>query len=122
LGKNGLEALTHYPSTQAALAQTVNLGDEAAAERFEIYYQGVELCNGYHELANAKEQRLRLEEANACRVKLGKDSLPVDEQFLSALEKGLPNTCGVAVGFDRLIMLRHHTTLSHVLTFDWTTS
>ena len=77
------------------------------AERFEVYYQGVELANGYHELTDAQEQRARLEDANAQRVKLGKDALPIDEAFLEALQTGVPECCGVALGFDRLMMLRH---------------
>ena len=120
LGKNELTALTHYPSTQAALAQTKKIKDETVAERFEIYYQGVELANGYHELAKAGEQRLRLEEANNQRLNMGKEALPIDENFLKALEKGLPDCCGVAVGVDRLMMLRHKAeTISDVIPFNW---
>ena len=119
-GKEGLCALTYYPSTQAALAQTVVIGDEISAERFEIYYQGIELCNGYHELTDAFEQRLRLIEGNQKRLQLGKKALPIDEEFLSALEKGLPDCCGVAVGFDRLMMLRHRTQeIADVIPFAW---
>jgi lysyl-tRNA synthetase class 2 len=79
-----------------------------AAERFEVFYQGLELANGYHELCDADEQRARLVEANQMRQALKKETLPIDESFLQALEKGLPFCCGVAVGFDRLMMLRHH--------------
>ncbi len=120
LGQNQLCALAYYPSTQAALAQTRQIADEKVAERFEIYYNGIELANGYHELADAGEQRERLLQANKDRLHLGKSTLPLDENFLQALEKGLPDCCGVAVGFDRLMMLRHHTSsLSDVLPFDW---
>lgn len=103
LGQNELYVLSHYPSTQAALAKTL---PDGTAERFEIYYKGVELCNGYHELSDAAEQRSRLHQANEERVKLGKNTLPIDTLFLEALEKGLPDCVGVAVGFDRLLMLR----------------
>ncbi len=120
LGKNGLTVLAYYPSTQAALAQTRTIEGESVAERFEVYYKGVELANGYHELADAKEQRKRLKEANIMRLSLGKRLLPIDESFLEALEKGIPNCCGVAVGVDRLMMLRHNTTkLKDVIPFDW---
>ncbi len=120
LGCEGLCALTHYPATQAALAQTKWHGQEAVAERFEIYYQGVELANGYHELADAHEQRHRFLEANIQRIALGKSPLPIDENFLAALELGLPECCGVAVGFDRLMMLRHQSpSLAAILPFDW---
>jgi lysyl-tRNA synthetase class 2 len=115
-----ITALTHFPSSQAALAKTSYRDDEAAAERFELYYKGIELANGYHELANAEEQRQRLIEANQERKALGKRELPIDEAFLKALEKGLPECCGVAVGFDRLMMLRHKTeTIHHVIPFGW---
>ncbi len=118
LGKEGLLALAYYPSTQAALAKTLSIQDELVAERFEIYYKGIELCNGYHELTDALEQRKRITEGNEARIKLGKKALPIDENFLQALEKGLPDSCGVAVGFDRLMMLRHHTDdLSDVIPF-----
>ncbi len=120
LGEEGLCILNYYPASQAALAQTKLLGDELVAERFEIYYKGVELANGYHELADASEQRKRLIEANAHRLALGKQALPIDEHFLKALETGLPDCCGVAVGFDRLVMLRHQCPeLRDVLPFAW---
>lgn len=119
LGKDELCALAYYPSTQAALAKTCQRGDEKAAERFEIYYKGIELANGYHELADSKEQRSRLHEANIQRQDLGKEILPIDEKFLLALEKGLPDCCGVAVGFDRLMMLRHNAQIADVVPFIW---
>ena len=120
LGKDELCALAYYPSTQAALAKTLQREDEQCAERFEVYYQGIELANGYHELANAQEQRKRLIEANTHRKQLGKESLPIDEHFLQALEKGLPDCCGVAVGFDRLMMLRNQKKhIADVITFAW---
>lgn len=108
LGEEGLCALAYYPSTQAALAQTKEIDGESVAERFEIYYKGLELANGYHELADSAEQRKRLHEENKKREQLGKKTLPIDEDFLRALEKGLPDCCGVAVGFDRLMMLKHN--------------
>lgn len=120
LGQDELFVLAYYPSSQAALAKTCQRGPETAAERFEIYYRGIELCNGYHELADAKEQRQRLIEANQQRLQLGKDELPIDERFLKALEKGLPECCGVAVGFDRLMMLRQGKQIEGVIPFTWT--
>jgi lysyl-tRNA synthetase class 2 len=107
LGHDQILAITHFPATQAALAQTKMVKDEEVSERFEVFYKGLELANGYHELTEPGEQHKRLIEANSIREKLGKDSLPVDENFLEALKKGLPDCCGVAVGFDRLMMLRH---------------
>lgn len=123
LGKNELYVLAYYPSTQAALAQTQQHEDETVAERFEVYYQGVELANGYHELANANEQRQRLIDSNTQRQALNKNTLPIDEHFLIALTQGLPDCCGVAVGFDRLMMLRHHSHhIKDVTPFYWHTA
>lgn len=120
LGHDGLCVLAYYPASQAALAQKQWRGPEEIAERFEVYYKGVELANGYHELANAKEQRERLVEANEMRQSLGKEMLPIDEKFLSALEKGLPECCGVAVGFDRLMMLRQDRhDIADVISWGW---
>ncbi len=121
LGTEGeLLVLAYYPSSQAALARTCVRDGENVAKRFEIYYQGVELCNGYHELLDAKELEKRFKERNAMRLKLGKNALPIDESFLQAIDKGLPDASGVAVGFDRLMMLRHKADcLAKVLPFDW---
>lgn len=123
LGQTGLCALTDYPASQAALAKLKNKENEIVAERFEIYHHGIELCNGYHELTDPEEQRKRILESNKQRSELGKQSLPVDEEFLKALEKGIPNCVGVAVGFDRLMMLRHQTSeISDILPFTWNNS
>ena len=123
LGQGELIALAYYPASQAALAQTIVIDGEAVCERFEIYYQGIELCNGYHELADPIEQRKRLEDSNHMRIQLGKNTLPIDEFFLKALKKGLPDCCGVAVGFDRLMMLRHKAKhIKDVISFDWSTA
>lgn len=120
LGEESLCALTYYPASQAALAQTRQIKDELVAERFEFYHRGVELANGYHELTDAQEQRKRFNQANKQRVLLDKEALPLDECFLHALEQGLPDCCGVAVGFDRLMMLRHQCSqLREVLPFAW---
>jgi elongation factor P--(R)-beta-lysine ligase len=121
LGKDKLCVLAYYPSSQAALAKTVKTKDaEEVAERFEVYLKGVELANGYHELADAAEQHERFKEANLARQSLGKETLPIDKNFLDALKKGLPATCGVAVGFDRLMMLRHNaSSIEQVIPFDW---
>ena len=107
LGQEGFTALTDYPASQAALAQVKERDYGLVAERFEIYRQGIELTNGYHELSDPLEQRQRLEAANHERVQAGKPEIPIDEAFLKALELGLPDCCGVAVGIDRLMLLRH---------------
>lgn len=116
LGKEELFVLSHFPSSQAALAKT----EGPVAYRFEVYYQGIELANGYHELTDPIEQQQRLIQSNEERLKVGKAPLKIDQNFLKALEKGLPDCCGVAVGFDRLMMLRHRKdTLQSVIPFTW---
>jgi lysyl-tRNA synthetase class 2 len=119
LGKDSLLALTHFPASQSALAKTAMHGEEAVSYRFEIFYNGIELANGYHELTDPVEQRQRFETANAVRTQEGKQALAIDEKFLASLSR-LPDCCGVAVGFDRLMLLRHQRTcLSHILPISW---
>jgi lysyl-tRNA synthetase class 2 len=96
--------LLDYPASQAALAR-VRPGDPPVAERFELYLDGIELANGYHELLDPAEQERRFVEANAARRALGKPELPVDRRLLDALAKGVPACAGVAVGLDRVVML-----------------
>ncbi len=96
--------LSEYPASQAALAR-LKPADSSVAERFELYAGGVELANGYRELRDPVEQRERFERANRERVKLGKSALPIDERLLAALGDGFPEASGVALGFDRLVML-----------------
>jgi lysyl-tRNA synthetase class 2 len=121
LGQNGkITVLTYYPASQAALAGKRWHQEEYVAERFEVYQDGVELANGYHELTDAVEQRARFHEANECRKNLGKETLPIDEFFLHALAKGIPDCSGVAVGFDRLMMLRQKQKhIGSVIAWDW---
>jgi lysyl-tRNA synthetase class 2 len=93
-----------YPASQAALAR-LRPGDPPVGERFELYLNGVELANGFHELGDVGEQRRRFEQENAARRALGLPVMPVDENLLAALKTGLPDCAGVALGFDRLVML-----------------
>ena len=120
LGVDELCVLCDYPATQAALAKTRLKGEEAVADRFEIYFRGIELCNGYHELTDSQEQRRRLIAENNARAEREKEILKVDEHFLEALEAGMPDCCGVAVGFDRLLLLRlKKDSLSEILPLPW---
>jgi lysyl-tRNA synthetase class 2 len=121
LGSDHLFVLKYFPASQAALSKTLELETgEPVACRFEVYYQGIELANGYHELTDATEQKRRLVASNQARLNAGKDALKIDEKFLEALEAGIPDCCGVAVGFDRLMMLKHkQITLKNVLPFIW---
>jgi len=117
---NELTILTHYPPNEAALACVVEKDGHMAAERFEAYYQGVELCNGYHELADGIELRRRFQEENAIRARSGKPAYALDEPFLASLGAKFPDCCGVSVGIDRLLFLRHKVqTLSDILPFAW---
>lgn len=103
LGREGLCFLYDYPASQAALAR-LNPEDPRLAERFELYYRGVELANGFHELADAGEQRHRFEAERTTRREQGLEQVPLDEYLLAALEQ-LPDCSGVALGIDRLVML-----------------
>jgi lysyl-tRNA synthetase class 2 len=105
LGAHGLCFVHHYPASQAALAR-LDATDPRCALRFELYYQGVELANGFEELADAAEQRRRFETDQAERRQAGAAIPTIDEALLAALKAGLPSVSGVAVGFDRLLMLR----------------
>jgi elongation factor P--(R)-beta-lysine ligase len=93
-----------FPASQAALAQ-VRGESPPLAERFELYADGLELANGYHELSEPRELRRRAAEANRQRMADGKRPLPEDNRMLAAMEAGLPPVTGVALGFDRLVMI-----------------
>jgi lysyl-tRNA synthetase class 2 len=117
LGANALTFVHSYPATQAALAR-LDPRDPRAALRFELYCDGVELANGFHELASAAEQRARFNQDNAERRRTGLPVHPPDEFLLAALEAGLPECSGVALGFDRTVMLATGArTIDEVLTF-----
>jgi lysyl-tRNA synthetase class 2 len=103
----GMEApvfVTNYPVSRAALAKAVP-GDPPTAARAELYWQGVELCNAYDELADAGELLRRFEEDVQGRSALGKESPGIDRGLVEAHRAGIPPTSGVALGFDRLLML-----------------
>lgn len=105
LGAQGLCFIHHYPASQAALAR-LDASDARCALRFELYYHGVELANGFEELVDATEQRRRFELDQAERRRAGAPIPAIDEALLAALAAGLPPVSGVALGFDRLLMLR----------------
>ena len=106
LGKDCITIITHFPKEDAALATTSIVNGKEVAKRYEYYFKGIELANGFSELTDPVEQKNRFLEANQKRLLGGKKALPIDPLFLEALEKGLPkNTYGIAAGFDRLLML-----------------
>jgi lysyl-tRNA synthetase class 2 len=119
LGRGGFACLHHFPASQAALAQ-LEPADPRTALRFELYAEGIELANGYVELADAREQRHRFEADLAERRRRGMAEPPVDERLLAAMESGLPACAGVAMGFDRVAMLAlRASSIAEVMAFDW---
>ncbi len=104
LPRNVPVVLRDYPLPSAALARR-KPGPHAVADRWELYLDGIELANAYGELTDAVEQRQRFVQWNEQRSRLGFDVYPLDEDFLSSLSVGLPPCGGIALGFDRLVML-----------------
>ncbi len=130
LGQAAPTILYDYPASQAALARirvdkastghavAGELSSVAVAERFELYVRGIELANGYHELLDAAELRRRNAAANKARAAHGKPNLPEESRLLQAMEAGLPACTGVALGFDRMVMLAAGAkSLAEVLSF-----
>jgi lysyl-tRNA synthetase class 2 len=117
LGKDRPVILFDFPENQAALAK-IRRTHVNRAERFELFYQGMELANGYHELCSADELRRRIGQTNDLRREDGKEELPSENRLLDAMESGLPPCSGVALGFDRLAMLiLHEKELENVIPF-----
>ena len=113
---NCLTVVSHYPASMAALAEISQHCKRAL--RFEVYVGALELANGFVELRDAKEQRARFERDLTARAQRNKPVEPLDERFLAALSTGLPNCAGVAVGFDRVVMLATgEKDIRHVVSF-----
>lgn len=114
-----LLAVHDWPASQAALAR-IRDDDPPVAERFELYLGPLELANGYHELCDAAEQRARFGRDATVRARRGLPAVPMDTALLAALEHGLPECAGVAVGVDRLLMaLSGAGKIADVLAFDF---
>jgi elongation factor P--(R)-beta-lysine ligase len=125
LAADAILVVHDYPASQCALARIrapapEKAGDPPIAERFELYLGPLELANGYHELADADEQRARFERELALRRARGAAVPPVDARLLDGLASGLPDCAGVALGMDRLMMaMLGTTTIADVLAFEF---
>lgn len=101
LGYDAPTIVKNYPPSQAALAR---INPDGWADRFELYWKGLEIANAFHELNDPEEQLRRFNEEIAYRKKHSGEEIPIDEEFMSALRAGLPPTAGIALGLDRLFM------------------
>ncbi|MEQ5766917.1 EF-P lysine aminoacylase EpmA [Halomonas sp. H33-56] len=120
LGRDGIDVVLDYPASQAALARRHQDPRDGAwvASRFEVYLNGLELANGYDELTDVDEQRARFADDNRARREAGLAEVDVDERLLAALDAGMPEGSGVALGLDRLIQLAlGKSRLEEVITF-----
>jgi lysyl-tRNA synthetase class 2 len=120
LGKESAPvAVYNFPPSQASLAKI----NDAVAERFEVYYRGVELANGFHELTEVEAQAKRFTQDQQIRIQQGLPAVEADQFLLQALEHGLPSCSGVALGVDRLLALAlNRASISDVLSFDFSRS
>ncbi|MDW3095168.1 MAG: EF-P lysine aminoacylase EpmA [Gammaproteobacteria bacterium] len=109
----------HYPAAQAALSK-LDDKNQAIADRFEVFYKGIELANGYVELLDPEQQIKRFENDQLIRKTHDLTKVEIDQRLIEALEQGLPKCAGVAVGFDRVMMLAvGASSLAEVISFDW---
>ncbi len=104
VAKNKILFLYNYPASQAALAKLELVDGYRIAKRFEVYFNGVELANGFQELSDPAEQEARFQKDLEHRKKLGLPMVNIDHNFLAGLKHGLPECSGVALGLDRLLM------------------
>lgn len=120
LGQQGTVSFIYdYPASQAALAR-ISETDQRVAHRFELYIEGVELANGFYELADSQQQLERFEADNRWRVENNLPEIAIDQRFIAALEHGLPECSGVALGLDRLLMIKLNTKdIQQVIAFPW---
>ncbi|MBP9722312.1 MAG: EF-P lysine aminoacylase GenX [Gammaproteobacteria bacterium] len=118
LPKDKFIFIYNFPASQSALAKIDNSGDYPVAKRFEVYYNNIELANGFYELSDHKEQLYRFNQDLSKRRSLNLPMVTKDENLLQALEYGLPDCSGVALGLDRLLMLKlGYNNIEDVLTF-----
>jgi len=103
---NKITIVHGFPASQASLAKTRTDNGLTSADRFEVYLAGMELANGFNELTDADQQLQRLNQDNEIRRELGVAPIEIDDGFIQALRKGLPDCAGVALGVDRLLMVK----------------
>jgi len=117
--EQSITVVFHYPAAQAALSK-INDDDDSVAERFEVFYKGVELANGYVELLDSEQQIDRFTNDQKIRSDRGLTAIEIDQRLIDAQRHGLPECAGVAVGFDRVLMLAlGASTIAEVISFDW---
>lgn len=121
LATRGMVFMVDYPAAQASLARVhTNAEGVEVAQRFELYLNGVELANGFHELQDAAQQAVRFQQEQSLRKARGLPYVAEDKRLLAALRQGLPACAGVALGLDRLLMqVTGSTQISQVLAFDF---
>lgn len=120
LGQDELTFVYDFPAGQAALSKVAEVDGALVAKRFELYVSGAEIANGYDELLDAEEQARRFEQDNEARKAYGKPELPWDKKLVAALGAGLPECCGVALGIERLLMVRYgYQNISEVIAFPY---
>lgn len=119
--KDSFTFVYDYPAAQCALAKIANNEQQVpVAKRFELFFAEVELANGFYELTDAREQLLRFQQENKIRQSNGLEPADIDKNFIAALNFGLPECAGVAVGLDRLLMVKTACAqIDQVLTFSW---
>lgn len=116
----GMVFITDFPSSQAAMARSISVGDADVAARFECYVHGKELANGYWEQIDADALAVQLQAENTRRQERGLPERPIDERLLAAHRDGLPACAGVALGVDRLLALKLGVdSLAETISFDW---
>ena len=116
----GMVFITDFPTSQAAMARSISVGDADVAARFECYVHGQELANGYWEQCDADALAAQLQAENTRRQERGLPERPVDERLLAAHRHGLPACAGVALGVDRLLFLKLGAdNLAETISFDW---
>ncbi len=119
LGRDNPVFVCDFPASQASLSR-IHKTDPRLSTRFEVYYKGIELGNGFYELTDAGVQEKRFRETNTLREQMGKARLHPDRSFLAALEQGMPDCAGVAMGLDRMLMLAMgQDKIERVMSFTW---